>query len=144
MEYTEEELEQTVENSRIVIMTAQLVASYVSKNPISVQDMIRMISDVHATLRGVAESDDSVGEGRASHQPAVAIEDSITGDYLICLEDGRRYKSLRRHLATTYKMTPEQYRKKWRLPPDYPMVAPNYSKQRSNLARKFRLGKRAD
>ncbi|MFC0241311.1 MucR family transcriptional regulator [Rhodopseudomonas telluris] len=120
-------------------LTASIVSAYVGNNPTPAADLPNLIGQVHAALQ-------KLSSGRAETQvvepakPAVPLKKSMTPEYLICLEDGKRFKSLKRHLRTQYKMTPEQYREKWGLPPDYPMVAPNYAVERSQLAKKMGLG----
>ena len=119
-------------------LTAQIVSAYVSNNTTPASEIPALISQVHAALTRV-----SSGRGEASSEPAkpaVSVKKSMTADYLICLEDGKRFKSLKRHLRTQYNMTPEQYRDKWQLPADYPMVAPNYAVARSQLAKNMGLG----
>ena len=119
-------------------LTASIVSAYVSNNPTQAADIPALIGQVHAALLRVST-------GRAEPplepaRPAVPVKKSVTAEYLVCLEDGKRFKSLKRHLRSRYNMTPEQYRDKWGLPPDYPMVAPNYAVARSQLARKMGLG----
>ncbi|MEA2836167.1 MAG: hypothetical protein QOD89_717 [Bradyrhizobium sp.] len=119
-------------------LTANIVSAYVSNNPTPASDIPALIGQIHAALL-------KVSTGRAElplepAKPAVPVKKSMTADYLICLEDGKRFKSLKRHLRTQYSMTPEQYRDKWGLPADYPMVAPNYAVARSQLAKKMGLG----
>jgi predicted transcriptional regulator len=119
-------------------LTATIVSAYVSNNPMPASEIPALIGQIHAALLRVST-------GRAElplepAKPAVPVKKSMTADYLICLEDGKRFKSLKRHLRTQYSMTPEQYRDKWGLPPDYPMVAPNYAVARSQLAKKMGLG----
>ncbi|HXO69042.1 MAG TPA: MucR family transcriptional regulator [Bradyrhizobium sp.] len=119
-------------------LTTTIVSAYVSNNPMPASELPALISQIHAALLRVST-------GRAElplepAKPAVPVKKSMTADYLICLEDGKRFKSLKRHLRTQYGMTPEQYRDKWGLPPDYPMVAPNYAVARSQLAKKMGLG----
>ncbi len=119
-------------------LTANIVSAYLSNNPTPASEIPNLISQIHAALLRV-----SVGRAETPLEPtkpAVPVKKSMTPDYLICLEDGQRFKSLKRHLRTRYKMTPEQYRDKWGLPPDYPMVAPNYAVARSALAKKMGLG----
>lgn len=122
----------------LVTMTAEIVSAYVSANEISAQDLPALIRTVHAALGEVAGAQPGLQE--PAQEPAVAIKKSITPEYIICLEDGKKFKSLKRHLRTRYGMTPEEYRTKWNLPHDYPMVAPNYAKERSNLAKRMGLG----
>ncbi len=125
----------------LIEMTTELVASYVGSNAVSVTDVPRIIENVHSTMSELAVA------GAAAHDepptPAVPIKKSVTPDHLICLEDGRKFKSLKRHLRTQYDMSPEDYRRKWGLPADYPMVAPNYAKARSDLAKRMGLGQSA-
>ncbi|MFL5074924.1 MAG: MucR family transcriptional regulator, partial [Microvirga sp.] len=115
-----------------------IVSAYVSNNSVPAGDLPGLISQVHLALARVGS-----GAGEASAEapkPAIAIKKSVTPDYIICLEDGKKFKSLKRHLRTQYNLTPEQYRDKWGLAPDYPMVAPNYAKARSDLAKEMGLG----
>lgn len=118
-------------------LAAEIVAAYVSHNSLPAAELPALIGSVDAALRGLSGSAPAVVEEK--REPAVSIKKSITPDYLICLDDGKKFKSLRRHLATL-GMTPEDYRAKWGLAPDYPMVAPNYAAQRSNLAKQMGLG----
>jgi predicted transcriptional regulator len=128
-----------MENSRdIVRMTADIAAAYVSANPIPAEQLPGLIRSVHAVLVEVLADPAPVLAG--PRDPAVSVKKSITSDHIICLEDGKKFKSLKRHLRTKYNMTPEAYRAKWGLPHDYPMVAPNYAKERSNLAKRMGLG----
>jgi len=119
-------------------MAADIVSAYVSANSVAAQDIPGLIRTVHAALKEVSGAAPSVAD--SAQEPAVAIKKSVTPDYIICLEDGKKFKSLKRHLRTRYGMTPEEYRTKWSLPHDYPMVAPNYAKERSNLAKRMGLG----
>ena len=121
-----------------VELTANIVSAYLSNNPTPAAEIPSLISQVHAALTRVAAGRSEPAPEPA--RPAVPVKKSIHPDYLVCLEDGKRFKSLRRHLRTQYNMTPEQYRDKWNLPPDYPMVAPNYAVTRSQLAKKMGLG----
>lgn len=121
-------------------MTSDIVAAYVSNHEIKTSDLPNVISSVFVALSGLG---DAPMEEQDRNQPAVPIKKSITPEYIICLEDGKRFKSLRRHLRTKYNMSPEQYRAKWGLPNDYPMVAPNYARARSDLAKKMGLGRGA-
>ena len=119
-------------------LTAGIVSAYVSNNSVSATDIPNLINQVHAALLRV-----SSGQGEGSSEPlkpAVAIKKSITPEYIVCLEDGKKFKSLKRHLRTQYNMTPEQYREKWGLAVDYPMVAPSYAAARSELAKQMGLG----
>jgi predicted transcriptional regulator len=119
-------------------LAAEIVSAYVSNNSITTQDMPLLIHAVHEAL--VRTAQDRIEEPEVGLSPAVSVKKSVTPDYIICLEDGKRFKSLKRHLRTSFSMTPEQYRVKWGLPRDYPMVAPNYAKRRSELARTLGLG----
>jgi predicted transcriptional regulator len=125
------------ESSEIIEITAGLVAAYVSGNAVAAADVPGLIRSVHAALAGVGGEAEAAAVGK---EPAVPVRRSITPDYLVCLEDGRKFKSLKRHLRTRYDLSPEQYRAKWSLAKDYPMVAPNYAKARSDLAKKMGLG----
>jgi predicted transcriptional regulator len=119
-------------------LTADIVSAYVSNNSVSAGEISSLINQVHSALMRV-----SVGQSDAQPEPlkpAVSVKKSITPDHLVCLEDGKKFKSLKRHLRTQYNMTPEAYREKWGLPPDYPMVAPNYAAARSQLAKQMGLG----
>ena len=126
------------DNAQLLEMTADIVSAYVGNNNVQVTEVPGLISSIHAALSqistGVVEVEPEVKE------PAVSVRKSITPDYLICLEDGRKFKSLKRHLRTKYNMSPEEYRAKWGLAKDYPMVAPNYAKARSDLAKQMGLG----
>ena len=118
-------------------LTAQLVATFVARNTVSLSDMPALIGTVYSALSSIGGIPVVVAEHKA---PAVSVRKSITPDYLICLEDGKRFKSLKRHLRTKYDLTPEKYRAKWDLPATYPMVAPAYSATRSALAKEMGLG----
>lgn len=123
----------------VLAMTAEIVSAHVANNNLDVNELPKLIRQVHATLVEVS--------GRSSPrvdrpEPAVPVKKSIQDEYLICLEDGKKLKMLKRHLKTAYNMSPEQYRERWGLSPDYPMVAPNYAKQRSSLAVKIGLGRK--
>ena len=126
------------DNAQLLEMTADIVSAYVGNNNVQVTEVPGLISSIHAALSqistGVVEVEPEIKE------PAVPIRKSITPDYLICLEDGRKFKSLKRHLRTKYNISPEEYRAKWNLAKDYPMVAPNYAKARSDLAKQMGLG----
>jgi len=126
------------DKAEIIEMTAEIVAAYVENNNISTGDLPALIQSVHRALTSVASGAEAVEP--APKEPAVPVRRSITQDYLICLEDGRKFKSLKRHLRTKYNMSPEDYRAKWGLPKDYPMVAPSYAKARSDLAKQMGLG----
>ncbi|MGQ0680769.1 MucR family transcriptional regulator [Bradyrhizobium sp.] len=119
-------------------LTASIVSAYLSNNPTPAAEIPGLIGQIHAALVRVSSGRTEAPLEPA--KPAVAIKKSISPDYIVCLEDGKRFKSLKRHLRTQYNMTPEQYRDKWGLPPDYPMVAPNYAVARSQLAKEMGLG----
>ncbi|HWX47611.1 MAG TPA: MucR family transcriptional regulator [Roseomonas sp.] len=121
-------------------LTAQIVAAHVSNNSVPLADVPTLIEQVHRTLSGLGTAPVAVPAPVERPQPAVPVKKSVHDDYLICLEDGKKLKMLKRHLKTAYDMTPEQYRERWGLPPDYPMVAPNYARHRSSLAKKIGLG----
>ena len=125
-------------SSTYIELAADIVSAYVSNNSVPAGDLPGLISDVHLALARVGN-----GAAEASAEapkPAISIKKSVTPDYIFCLEDGKKFKSLKRHLRTQYNLTPEQYREKWGLAPDYPMVAPNYAKARSDLAKEMGLG----
>jgi predicted transcriptional regulator len=125
----------------LIDLAAQIVAAYVAKNSVEQADLPKLISDIHRALE-LAASGNAAKEEDAQPKPAVNAKKSITPDYLICLEDGKKFKSLKRHLRTHFNLTPEQYREKWGLGPDYPMVAPNYATSRSKLAKNMGLGQK--
>ena len=116
--------------------TAQILSSHVRNNSVAVADLPEAINSVYRSLQALSSGEAPPTEAR----PAVTVKRSITPDYIVCLEDGKKLKMLKRHLKTAYNMTPDEYRQKWGLPPDYPMVAPNYARQRSALAKKIGLG----
>ncbi|MBB5691672.1 MucR family transcriptional regulator [Roseomonas alkaliterrae] len=126
-------------NAEILGLTAQIVSAHVSHNPVPAADLPGLIQEVFRTLAGVGAAP-AQAAAPEKPQPAVPIKKSITPDYLVCLEDGKKLKMLKRHLKTAYNLSPEQYRERWGLPADYPMVAPNYAKHRSSLAKKIGLG----
>jgi predicted transcriptional regulator len=121
-------------------LTAQIVAAHVSNNSVALPDVPSLIEQVHRTLSGLGNAPAAPAPVAERPQPAVPVKKSVTDEFLICLEDGKKLKMLKRHLKTAYDMTPEQYRERWGLPSDYPMVAPNYAKHRSSLAKKIGLG----
>ncbi len=129
---TQAEIDET-----LVTLTADIVAAHVSNNSVSVSDLPTLIANVHGALAGLGRA---AAEPEVKQEPAVSIRASVKPDYIVCLEDGKKLKMLKRHLMTHYQMTPEQYRAKWNLPADYPMVAPNYAEQRRSLAKKIGLG----
>ena len=126
------------DKAEVIEMTTDIVSAYVGNNTVSASDLPGLIQSVHHALTGVTTG--VVEIETAPKEPAVSVKKSITPDFLICLEDGRKFKSLKRHLRTKYNMSPEEYRAKWALPKDYPMVAPNYAAARSNLAKQMGLG----
>ena len=126
--------------AELLEMAADIVSAYVSNNEVKADSLPGLIESVYASVESLANADTDIDTGPRP-DPAVPIEDSLTEDYLICLEDGQQFQSLKRHLRVKYNMTPEAYREKWCLPRDYPMVAPNYAKRRSELAKKTGLGK---
>ena len=121
----------------LITLTADIVAAHVSNNSVAVSDLPVLIQNVHGALTGLGRA---AVEPEVKQEPAVSIRSSIKPDFIVCLEDGKKLKMLKRHLMTHYQMTPEQYRAKWNLPADYPMVAPNYAEQRRTLAKKIGLG----
>ncbi len=125
-------------SSHLIEVVSEIVSAYVAHNPVPVAELPKLIEKVHATLAQIGASGGA--EEKADLKPAVPVRRSVTDDHIVCLEDGKKFKSLKRHLRTRYDMSPDEYREKWNLPADYPMVAPNYAKQRSDLARKMGLG----
>jgi predicted transcriptional regulator len=125
-------------SANFIELAADIVSAYVSNNSVPAADLPGLISEVHLALTKVGNG--AVEVPAEAPKPAVSVKKSITPDYIICLEDGKKFKSLKRHLRTQYNMTPEQYREKWGLAPEYPMVAPNYAKARSELAKEMGLG----
>lgn|ERR1700694_3825527 len=123
-------------NADVLELTAQIVSAHVSNNAIGADSLPVLIQDVYRTLAGVGKQQ-VVPEKQL---PAVPVRKSVFPDHIVCLEDGKKLKMLKRHLKTSYNMTPDDYREKWQLPPDYPMVAPNYAMHRSSLAKKIGLG----
>jgi len=126
------------DKAEIIEMTTDIVSAYVGNNSVAAADLPALIQSVHKALSGVDGGAEPVEA--APKEPAVSVKKSITPDHLICLEDGRKFKSLKRHLRTKYNMSPEDYRAKWGLAKDYPMVAPNYARARSDLAKQMGLG----
>ncbi|PZO89566.1 MAG: transcriptional regulator [Sphingomonas sanxanigenens] len=121
----------------LMTLTADIVAAHVSNNSVAVSDVPALIQNVHAALSNLGQVPEAP---EVKLEPKVSVRASIKPDYIICLEDGKKLKMLKRHLMTHYQMTPDQYRAKWNLPADYPMVAPNYAEQRRSLAKKIGLG----
>lgn len=132
--------QQTKNDEVLIELTADVVAAYVSNNPVPASELSNLIADVHAALGRVNRSAEQAPAEK--QKPAVNPKRSVHDDYIICLEDGKKFKSLKRHLMTHYGLTPEQYREKWGLDPSYPMVAPNYAVARSQLAKKMGLGRK--
>jgi predicted transcriptional regulator len=133
--------EQPARNSEMLIeLTADVVAAYVSNNPVPAGELPNLIADVHAALGRIGGSAEPPPADK--QKPAVNPKRSVHDDYIVCLEDGKKFKSLKRHLMTHYGLTPDQYRDKWNLDPSYPMVAPNYAAARSQLAKKMGLGRK--
>lgn len=133
-----EEIEhQVASTGEILEFASDIVSAYVSNNSIQTGELPTLIRDVHATLATLGNGHDAA----RSKKPAVSIKNSITDEFLICLEDGKKFKSLKRHLRSKYGLSPEEYREKWGLPYDYPMVAPSYARKRSALAKEMGLGK---
>ena len=130
-------MSETQETHELLELTTEIVSSHVANNPVAVQDLPDLIRQVYNTLVAIDQAPASQSD---RPQPAVPIKKSVTSDFIICLEDGRKLKMLKRHLKTAYDLTPEEYRERWGLPADYPMVAPNYARQRSDLAKKIGLG----
>jgi predicted transcriptional regulator len=126
------------EKSEIIEMTADIVSAYVGNNMVPAVELPFLIHSIHSALSNVTNGAEVIEA--APKEPAVPVKRSITPGFLICLEDGRKFKSLKRHLRTKYNMSPEDYRAKWALPKDYPMVAPDYAKARSELAKQMGLG----
>jgi predicted transcriptional regulator len=124
----------------LIDMTADIVSAYVGNNTVGAADLPGLIQQIHSALTDV--TGEGMGRPQEPLKPAVSVKKSITPDYLICLEDGKRFKSLKRHLRTHYDLSPEEYREKWGLPKDYPMVAPKYAEARSRLAKQMGLGQK--
>ena len=132
-----EQKDNALNPEELLSLTSDIVAAHVSNNTVAVTDLPGLIEQVYKTLSGVGGAGDAAADRPT---PAVPIKKSITPDFIICLEDGKKLKMLKRHLKTAYDMTPDDYRERWGLPSDYPMVAPNYAKQRSKLAKAIGLG----
>ena len=127
-----------IAGANYIELAADIVSAYVSNNSVPSSDQPTLINEIHSALMRVGGG--TVEVPIEAPKPAVPLKKSVTPDYIVCLEDGKKFKSLKRHLRTQYNMTPEQYREKWGLPVDYPMVAPNYAKARSELAKEMGLG----
>lgn len=135
-----ENVETQSKSDALIELTADVVAAYVSNNPVPAADLPALIADIHAALGRVGGTVEQVPVEK--QKPAVNPKRSVHDEYIVCLEDGKKFKSLKRHLMTHYGMTPDQYREKWGLDPSYPMVAPNYAAARSQLAKKMGLGRK--
>jgi len=133
-------MESSEDTGDLLALTTEIVAAHVSNNTVAVGDLAQLIHQVYQSLANIGTAP---AAPTTRPQPAVSVKKSIQPDYLVCLEDGKKLKMLKRHLKTAYDMTPEAYRERWGLPPDYPMVAPNYARQRSRLAKEIGLGTRA-
>lgn len=129
-----------IDTSELQALTAKVVSAFVGNNSVSVTDVPQIINNIQSAFRGLGE--DKAAPAKNEQTPAVPIKKSVTPDYIICLEDGKKLKMLKRHLKTVYDMTPDSYRVKWSLPPEYPMVAPNYARARSEMATKLGLGRK--
>lgn len=125
------------DNDELLLLTTDIVAAYVSNNSVDKDDLPALIAQIHGAMRDIQG-----GAGQNLPKPAVPIKKSVTPDFIVCLEDGKKLKMLRRHLKSQFGMTPEEYRQRWGLSADYPMVAPNYAKKRQELAKKIGLGKK--
>jgi predicted transcriptional regulator len=128
----------TADSGALLKMTAEIVSAYLGKNPVPMAQVPEVIGTVHSALAGLGAP---VQQETEELKPAVAIRKSVTPEYIVCLEDGKKLKMLKRHLRSVYNMTPDQYRARWSLPSDYPMVAPNYAAQRSSFAKQIGLGR---
>lgn len=126
-------------NETLITLTSDIVAAHVSNNSVAVGDLAALITNVYGALAGLGQP---VQIDEPAPEPAVSIRSSVKPDHIVCLEDGKKLKMLKRHLMTHYNMTPEQYRARWNLPADYPMVAPNYAEKRRELAKKIGLGRK--
>jgi predicted transcriptional regulator len=127
-----------IASANYIELAADIVSAYVSNNSVPSSELPSLINEIHSALMRVGGG--TVEVPAEAPKPAIPVKKSVTPDYIVCLEDGKKFKSLKRHLRTQYNMTPEQYREKWALPVDYPMVAPNYAKARSELAKEMGLG----
>jgi predicted transcriptional regulator len=128
-------------NETLITLTSDIVAAHVSNNTVTVEDLPTLITNVYGALSGLGGPIAVVEE---KPEPAVSVRASVKPDYIVCLEDGKKLKMLKRHLMTHYNMTPDDYRTRWNLPADYPMVAPNYAEKRRELAKKIGLGRKPD
>src|SRR5437899_7168295 len=133
-------METTEQSNDLLALTTEIVAAHVSNNTVAVNDLPQLINQIYSSLANIGTAPTAPA---ARPQPAVTIKKSVQPDFIVCLEDGKKLKMLKRHLKTAYNMTPESYRERWNLSPDYPMVAPNYARQRSRLAKEIGLSTRA-
>ena len=133
-------MESTEQPNDLLALTTEIVAAHVSNNNVAVSDLPTLINQIYNSLANIGTAPAAPA---ARPQPAISVKKSVQPDYIVCLEDGKKLKMLKRHLKTAYNMTPEAYRERWALPSDYPMVAPNYARQRSRLAKEIGLGTRA-
>ncbi len=133
-------MDSTEQSKDLLALTTEIVAAHVSNNTVTLGDLPQLINQVYQSLANIGTAS---AAPTVRPQPAVTVKKSVQADYIVCLEDGKKLKMLKRHLKTAYNMTPEAYRERWGLPPDYPMVAPNYARQRSRLAKEIGLGTRA-
>jgi predicted transcriptional regulator len=136
----EQNMDAVAEKDELVELTAEIVSAYVSNNTVVATDLPALINNVFDALKKASST--GAQPAKEELRPAVPIKKSVTSEYIICLEDGKKFKSLKRHLRTHYDLSPEEYREKWGLPHDYPMVAPNYAAARSDLAKRMGLGQR--
>ncbi len=133
-------MENSEQSRDLLALTTEIVAAHVSNNTVALGDLPQLINQIYNSLANIGSVP---AAPPARPQPAVSVKKSVQPDYIVCLEDGKKLKMLKRHLKTAYNMSPESYRERWGLPPDYPMVAPNYARQRSHLAKEIGLGTRA-
>jgi predicted transcriptional regulator len=133
-------MESTEQPRDLLTLTTEIVAAHVSNNTVAVNDLPQLINQIYSSLANIGAAPAAPA---ARPQPAISVKKSVQPDYIVCLEDGKKLKMLKRHLKTAYNMTPESYRERWGLSSDYPMVAPNYARQRSRLAKEIGLGTRA-
>lgn len=134
---------ETTEQAMMISLTSKVVEAYLARNTVPVTEVPNLINTVHQSLKSIGKPSEAV-EASVDLKPAVPVKKSVHPEYIICLEDGKKLKMLKRHLKTSYNLTPDEYRAKWGLPSDYPMVAPTYAKQRSELAVKLGLGRRQE
>jgi predicted transcriptional regulator len=130
------------EKPELLALTVDIVSAFVGRNDVQAADLRGLITEVYCALSDSAAGIDGESKNSQDQRPAVPVKRSVHDEFIICLEDGKKFKSLKRHLRTHYNLSPEQYREKWGLPPEYPMVAPNYAAARSKLAKKIGLGRR--